>query len=143
MPKGTGKGPVVTFAGTRPKLDGVTDWAERLLDDETGPQMVPIVGLLSRSKRIRDDDRSHEWVVVTYRQIEVADDPDDVKDLTEVLGRIYAKRMARSGVQQLPLGPPMEPGERFDRERDYGPGASDEEDDDDAEAAAEAFAAGG
>ena len=83
-----------------------------------------MVGLLSAAKTVQDHDAGeggHMYTVLHYRHMEVATDEQDIKDLTEVLARIYAKRMQREGVGQGELLLPRDPGGEFDALRDYSP----------------------
>jgi len=115
-------GPPVTWSGARPVIDGITTHATDILVDAT--RLRPVVGLLSAAKTVQDHDAGeggHMYTVLHYRHMEVATDEQDIKDLTEVLARIYAKRMQREGVGQGELLLPRDPGGEFDALRDYSP----------------------
>src|SRR6266700_1427299 len=91
-------GPPITWSGAKPIIDGVTPHANAILGEAAA-----------------------FYSVLHQRHVELALEEEDIKALTEVLARIYAKRMQREGVGQGELLLPMDPGGEFDALRDYSP----------------------
>jgi hypothetical protein len=100
--------PRITLAGSLPPdpADGLSPLVAEFLDYDTGRQMRVAVGLISTSHKRENWDKGNVYPVVTWRHIEVASDPDDVKALTEILGRLFGNRTA---IVELPF----EPGDRM------------------------------
>ncbi len=115
-------GPPITWSGAKPIIDGVTPHANAILVEAT--RLRPFVGLISAAKTVHDHDAGEGgafYSVLHQRHVELALEEEDIKALTEVLARIYAKRMQREGVGQGELLLPMDPGGEFDALRDYSP----------------------
>lgn len=91
----------ITLGGNLPnddKYNGLHVIADDLIKDPAKQRLAVIY--LDSQKTITKTDDGESTPVLRIRRIEVATDPDDVKELAEVMDRLQERRMG-----MLPLSP--------------------------------------
>lgn len=94
--------PNVTLSGALPPepCDGLSPFAAYFLDPETRTHMRIGLVLVSASKVVEKLDKPETYPVLQFRHIELATDDADVKELSDILGRLFG---GRTGVMALPF----------------------------------------